>query len=280
MNNKKLLTIAATGVSALGAGMFVYGMLFESKNLKFETFDIELQNLPERLNGFKIGVLSDFHLGHEYSVQLATSAIDQLLDAEPDVIVILGDFVNYWKSDQPRRVGEVLEPLLIMDGRVIAIPGNHDYHKGSPEILRVILDELNIKLLRNGSWLHQGIRWVGIDSINEGHDDIEKAFLDVEDEPVIVLWHEPDQVHRLPKHRALLQLSGHSHGGQFRFPYGLVPMTSQNGKKYKDGFYPDAETPLFVSRGVGTTGPPSRFLCPPQVAMLTLRATQALRSNA
>ena len=74
----------------------------------------------------------------------------------------------------------------------------------------------------------------------------------------------------LPKDKAILQLSGHSHGGQFKVPYNLTPMTSANGDKYRDGFYPDASTPLFVTRGVGTTGPPSRFLCPPQVAILTL----------
>jgi len=172
--------------------------------------------------------------------------------------------------ESPWMLGEVLEPLLIMDGSVVAVPGNHDYRAGSPEILRIILDELNIKLLRNGSWVHKGICWTGIDSENEGQADVARAFESATDDPTIVLWHEPDVVDQLPKDRAILQLSGHSHGGQFKFPFGLTPMTSTNGDKYRDGFYPEAPTPVFVTRGVGTTGPPSRFLCPPQVAILTL----------
>ena len=194
------------------------------------------------------------------------------LDQDPDMICLVGDFVNYWKPSTPWLMGEVLEPLLIMDGSVVAIPGNHDYKAGSPEILRIILDELNIKLLRNESWVHKGICWTGIDSYNEGHSDVAKAFANATDDPVIALWHEPDLVDQLPKGRAMLQLSGHSHGGQFKFPFNLTPMTSTNGDKYRDGFYPGASTPIFVTRGVGTTGPPSRFLCPPQVAILTLTA--------
>jgi uncharacterized protein len=270
MSSKKILTVAAAGLSALSAGMLVYGALVESKRLVVDRFQIPLADLPERLKGFKIGVLSDFHLGHAYSVELANRAIDLLLDEEPDMVVLLGDFVNFWEPETPRIVGEVIEPLLIMNGNVVAIPGNHDYRKGSPEILRIILDELNIKLLRNENWVHQGICWIGVDSANEGQANVAQAFEGASSDPRIVLWHEPDVVDLLPKGEAMLQLSGHSHGGQFRFPFGIIPMTSRNGKKYKDGFYPDASTPIFVSRGVGTTGPPSRFLCPPQVAILTL----------
>jgi uncharacterized protein len=88
----------------------------------------------------------------------------------------------------------------------------------------------------------------------------------------VTLLHEPDVVGLLPVGVSNLVLSGHSHGGQFLLPFGIVPMTSRNGKIYRDGFYPDAPSPIFTTRGIGTTGPPSRFLCPPQVAILTLRS--------
>ena len=250
--------------------MLVYGALVESKRLVLDKLDIPLEGLPEKLDGFKIAVLADFHLCDKYSVELANRAIDMALDQDPDMVCLVGDFVNYWKPESPWMLGEVLEPLLIMDGSVVAVPGNHDYNAGSPEILRIILEELTIKLLRNESWVHKGICWTGIDSHNEDASDVPKAFAKATKKPTIALWHEPDLVDQLPAGRALLQLSGHSHGGQFKFPFDLTPMTSTNGKKYRDGFYPDAPTPLFVTRGVGTTGPPSRFLCPPQVAILTL----------
>jgi predicted MPP superfamily phosphohydrolase len=273
MSNKKILTIAATGLSALGSAMLVYGALVESKKLVVDRHTLKLKGWPERLSGYKIAVMADFHVRDQHSVELAMKAVDLTLDEEPDMVAIVGDFVGYWKPESPWMLGQVLEPLLIMNGNVVAVPGNHEYRKGSPEILRVILDELNIKLLRNENWTHQGICWVGIDSYNEEHSNVEKAFENASDEPRIVLWHEPDLVDQLPKGEAVLQLSGHSHGGQFRLPFGIVPMTSTNGKRYKDGFYPDASTPIFTTRGVGTTGPPSRFMCPPQVAILTLEST-------
>jgi predicted MPP superfamily phosphohydrolase len=89
------------------------------------------------------------------------------------------------------------------------------------------------------------------------------------DLPKIVLWHEPDAVDFLPT-GANLMLSGHSHGGQFVLPGGWAPKHSTMGRKYVRGFYPNAKTPIFVTSGVGTTFLPSRFNCPPEVAILTL----------
>ncbi len=272
MSNKKIMTVAAAGLSALGAATLVYGALVESKRLVVDRYDIPLPGLPERLDGYRIAILGDFHIGHLWSMENAQIAIDLALDESPDMVALVGDYVSYWDISSPEKLGEVFEPLLMMNGSVVAVPGNHDYRKGSPEILRVIFDELNIRLLRNENWTHDGICWVGIDSANAGHDEPGRAFVNASDEPRIVLWHEPDVVVNLPEGEALLQISGHSHGGQFRFPFGLTPMTSKNGDKYRDGFYPEAPTPIFVTRGVGTTGPPSRFLCPPQVAILTLKS--------
>ncbi len=270
MRTRDLAAVGAFGLSALGGAMLVYGALVESNRLVLDKLDIPIPNLPEHLDGFRIAVLGDLHVGNTYSTELARRAVDMALDQDPDMVCFVGDFVSYWKPESPWMLGDALEPLLIMDGSVVAIPGNHDYKTGSPEILRIILDELNIKLLRNESWVHKGICWTGIDSYNEDAADVTKAFSNATKDPTIALWHEPDLVDQLPLGRAMLQISGHSHGGQFKFPFNLTPMTSANGDKYRDGFYPDASTPLFVTRGVGTTGPPSRFLCPPQVAVLTL----------
>ncbi len=137
--------------------------------------------------------------------------------------------------------------------------------------MQPVLDEFNIRLLRNDVWHHDGIAWVGIDSMNAGKADPFKALWRLKRLPAIVLWHEPDMVRFLPEGPSLM-LSGHSHGGQYRWPWGSAPMHTVNGKRYVHGFYPKAPTPLYVTRGIGTTGPPSRFLCPPEVSVLTLRS--------
>ncbi|MBX7131567.1 MAG: metallophosphoesterase [Fimbriimonadaceae bacterium] len=262
------------GAGLVGAGVLVYGALVESKKLTVERYTLRLRGWPESLRGFRIALLADFHVRDRYTFELAQRAVSAALDESPDMVVIAGDFVGHWKEDVPHMLGEVLEPLLIMEGNVVAIPGNHDYYGfGDPSLLEGICDALNIKFLRNESWLHQGIRWVGIDSANEGRADLGKAFAQPEDHhpdaPIVALWHEPDLADLLPVGVDLV-LSGHSHGGQFLTPWGWAPMHTENGKRYVRGFYPEAPTPIFVTRGVGTTGPPSRLFCRPEVAILTL----------
>lgn len=274
MRTKDILTIGAVGAGVLGAGMLVYGALVESNRLVVERLTLRLPHWPERLAGTKIAVLADLHVKDKYSARLAKRAVLAALDESPDYVVLPGDLVGYWKPDSPWLLEEVLEPLLLMEGDVLASPGNHEFWNGNPEILRIILDQFSIKMLRNENYRHEGITWVGVDSANRGEPDLEKAFEGAEETPRIVLWHEPDVVDQLPAGCALM-ISGHSHGGQFIFPGGYVPMTTRNGKQYRDGFYPDASTPIYVSRGIGTTGPPSRFLCPPTVGILTIETAQS-----
>lgn len=260
-----------TAVGA-GAGLLAYGALVESNRLVLVEREIWLPHWPERLDGFKIALLGDFHLRDEYSQALAFRAVDAALDTNPDMVAIVGDFVGYWKEEAIAMLGEVLEPLLLMQGNVVAIPGNHEYVAGDPTPLAMLCSEFNIRLLRNQNWTHQGVQWVGVDSANASHADPVQAFEGVrEDHPTVVLWHEPDVVEWLPQ-RADLMLSGHSHGGQFLMPWGQPFVGSRNGRRHRRGFFDLEPTPLYVTSGVGTTGPPSRLFCPPEVVALTLRS--------
>ena len=87
--------------------------------------------------------------------------------------------------------------------------------------------------------------------------------------PAVCLWHEPDLVADLPSGCALT-LSGHTHGGQGRLFGRFKPVKTRLGARYVEGFFPDAPTPLYVSRGVGTTLFPLRLDVPPEVSLLTL----------
>jgi predicted MPP superfamily phosphohydrolase len=267
--------VLALGLGA-GAAAFLYGVLFEADRLVVERRTLRLPRWPRRLSGFRIAVLADLHLFGPYSAARAEAAVAAALDASPDMVVIPGDVVSVWDAHVPALVGETLEPLLLMQGNVVAVPGNHEYFGGSPELLRPILDELNIKLLRNEAWRHAGVTWVGVDSANEGFADPVRAMRGVDVlEPAVALWHEPDLVDWLPQ-GASLMISGHSHGGQFLAPWGWAPKKSKNGRAYVRGFFPRAATPLYVSRGVGMTGWPSRLFCRPEVSVLTLESAEGL----
>lgn len=255
--------------------MLLYGAFVEAEKLVIRKHTLRLKRWPDHLRGYRIGLIADFHLRDRHTVALTRRAVEAAVAGNPDIIVIAGDFVGYWKPESPWLIEEALEPLKSYAGRVIAIPGNHDYWAGDASFLEPICEELGIRLLRNQSHIQDGICWLGVDSFNAGRADLDAAIADLTnsggkgDFPTNVLWHEPDAVRYLPPIFDLM-LSGHSHGGQFVFPGGFIPMKTKNGRKYIGGFYPNAATPLFVTRGIGTTGPPSRFLCPPEVVLITL----------
>ncbi len=253
--------------------MAAYGALVEANRLVVERHTLRLRGWPKRLSGFKLALLGDFHINDARQKDRALRAVNLALDELPDMVALIGDFVGKWSLENPAMVGDAMEPLLEMEGRVVAVPGNHDYDEGDASLLAPIFDQLNIRLLRNEAWSHLGITWVGVDSANEGAARPELAQAAArqmsEGDPQIVLWHEPDMVRHLES-GPVLQVSGHSHGGQFRLPGGFAPMHTENGRRYVRGFYPDAPVPIFVTRGVGTTLIPIRFLCPPEVAILTL----------
>lgn len=188
------------------------------------------------------------------------------------MIVIAGDFIGRWKEDSVDLLVSGFSELERMQGRVLAVPGNHDYYGGEPSIIRYILGEFGVRLLRNEVVIQDGIQWLGIDSMNAEEAMPAATFAQsLSIEPKIVLWHEPDMVDHLPA-QANLMLSGHSHGGQFLTPWGWPPMRVENGRKYLRGFFDLDPTPLYVTSGVGTTGPPSRLFCPPEIVMLTLES--------
>ena len=261
--------------------MLLYGAFVEAERLVLRRQTLRLKRWPQHLDGFRIALIGDFHLRDNHTVALTRRAVEAAVAERPDVIVIAGDFVGYWKPESPWLIGEALEPLKDFTGPAIAVPGNHDYWAGDASLLEPICDELGICLLRNEATVLDDIAWIGMDSLNACRWDLSAAICSlqsrieedrsVESKPWIAIWHEPDAVKHLPPICDLM-LSGHSHGGQFVFPGGFIPMKTKNGRRYIGGFYPNAPTPLFVTRGVGTTGPPSRFLCPPEIVLLTLKA--------
>lgn len=259
------------GLGAASAATLLYGMLVEAERLTLECPLVRLPRWPAELSGFRIGLIADCHLRDRYTVRLARRAVDAIVAERPDVVVLAGDLIAYWRPDVPWLVEEAFEGLGPIAQDVVAIAGNHEYWgAGGPDLMRTILETLGFRFLLNEVWRHKGVAWVGLDSANAGMPDPDGVLGRLEPgEPAVVLWHEPDCADLLPEGPALM-LSGHSHGGQFTFPWGWTPMHTKNGEKYVRGFHPEAPTPVYVSRGLGTTGYPSRLGCSPEATVLTL----------
>ena len=112
-------------------------------------------------------------------------------------------------------------------------------------------------------WLHFGV--------NEGN--VAQALRGVPQMGItILLAHSPDAIGEAQEMGVDLVLSGHTHGGQVRAPIiGPIYINTELGREYNQGFFAFGETYLYVNRGIGTRGLPVRFLCPPEIALLTLR---------
>ena len=262
------------GVCAAGAGTLLYGAAVEAYRLSVQRHRLMLPLWPRALNGYRIALLADFHLQDQGSLALAQRAVDSALDERPDAIALTGDAISYWREGSLDLIIAAHERLGEFPGPKVAVPGNHDHRGGSVEWMRPIFEELGIHLLRNECLVSGSVAWVGIDSAMQRLADPTAAFRCAsKDEPKVVLWHEPDFVGLLPPGSALM-LAGHSHGGQFTFPWGWTPMYTKGGRRYPRGFYQETPTPLYVSRGIGVTGPPSRLCCTPEVSILELWSDQ------
>ncbi len=265
--------IAATlaGVGAAGAG---YALAVEPRRIQLHLHNLHFSDLPVGLEGLSIGQLSDLHLGHRYSFTNAQRAIDLLLAAQPDLIVLTGDLVQ--TRSAIARLPDVVSRLHAPLG-IYAVPGNHDYWEGMPHIADM-LREHRIQLLINRHQVieRNGARLllVGVDDHWDGRPDLALALGGAPEHDFrLLLAHCPDIADEAAAFGFHLQLSGHTHGGHVRAP-GLGPLClPRHGWRYDMGHFQVGAMQLFVSRGIG--GIPLRFGCPPEVNLFRLHRTDA-----
>jgi predicted MPP superfamily phosphohydrolase len=200
-------------------------------------------------------------------------------------VVLTGDFVSIplVKSDgkQQRRAEEAGPCADLLAGLrprlgISAVLGNHD-HSTDPEIVARHLERKGITVLRNQAVPveTQGARfWLaGIDDVLAQKDDLPRALAPVpRDEAVIALVHEPDFADTVAQFPVDLQFSGHSHAGQIRIPILGAITLPEMGQKYPSGLRRVRQMQLYTNRGIGNTGLPLRFDCPPEISVLTLRS--------
>lgn len=242
----------------------------ESSALVLEKHELRLPKWDA--DGFRVAVISDIHVNDPIAGARAQVAVQHALDEKPDLIVLPGDFVNFGWSYTIDGMIKSLEGLHNAKCPVLATLGNHDYDSTNPDgIVEALTKRTPVKMLRNESVEIQGVSVVGID---DALFNMQKPEIvgDLQNKSILVLFHEPDYVVDMPRN-ASLQISGHSHGGQLCLPFGYPLLHRPGARRYiTGGFYPDANVPLYLTRGVGTVGLSIRTFCPPEVTILTLRS--------
>jgi predicted MPP superfamily phosphohydrolase len=243
--------------------------------------EFHLQRWPERLNGFTVAVLSDFHYDPIFSVHPLRAAIAMVNNLHPDLIALTGDFVTVSSIGDEAKGALAAEPCASLLRQMSAphglwaVMGNHD-DATDPEHVTRALQAQNIQVLANQSQPveQDGARfWLGgVNDVMNGAADLSKTMHGVPaSEAVILLAHEPDFADEAAKSPIDLQISGHSHGGQIRIPF-LPPLyLPALAKKYVWGTYQVGPLMLHTSAGLGTIGVPMRLNCPPEITLLTLR---------
>ncbi len=274
-----LLRAAAVGAIALAGD----SILLEPNRPRIVRKDFFLPRWPERLDGFTIALLSDFHYDPYFSVHPLHAAITMVGGLRPDLIVLTGDFVSAPLVGDERKAAFAAEPCARLLSQMSApyglwaILGNHDCSTDPRHVTRALRAE-NIQVLANESEAieRDGARfWLaGVNDVLSHTADLPKTLRSVPSgEAVVLLAHEPDFADVASRFPIDLQLSGHSHGGQVRIPL-LPPLyLPPMAKKYVLGAYQVGPLPLYTNAGLGTVGFPARLNCPPEITLLTLKTS-------
>jgi predicted MPP superfamily phosphohydrolase len=222
----------------------------------------------------RIGFVTDTHIGPTFRASDVDQAIALLEPAKPDLVLLGGDYI----CESPRYIPEASAVFgnfaSLPKLGTFAVLGNHDYSNDAPRLLSQFQSR-GIRILRNEGILvgrgNQTLWIAGIDDAVLGRPELGAAFgCAPVGAPKLALWHEPDWAVHTAAHGAFLQLSGHSHGGQIRFPIVGHIAAPSGGRRYVAGLSVVDGMTIYTSRGVGIYRPPVRFRCRPEVTLITI----------
>jgi len=262
-----------------GGGAACFGAAFvEPHFLSITRQNIVMPNLTPDLDGLRIAVFGDIHYKPDSNEELLDELVRTSNTEKPDIDAIVGDYMDHNAAVVPPML-KYLAKLEAKHG-VYAVMGNHDGWTSSAGAVQSLFRNAGLEFLVNEHSLisikGSPFAIAGTDSVWAGYPDPVTMYKGIKKEtPTLSLIHEPDFFDdALETHDSVLQLSGHTHGGQCRVPIvGYAPNRVDFGRNYLYGEYAKKNSKLFVTRGVGTTGLPVRFACRPELVMLTLRAS-------
>lgn len=262
----------AAGVAAVAVSG--YGVRQAYAPPRLSRLEVPLARLDRRADGLRVAVIADLHVSPMYGSRQVERVVDAVNSLDADLVAVVGDLVS-------TEVGEVARsaaPLRAMRSRygTFFVTGNHEYYHGYEEWLAAA-DDLGLRVLRNErvEITHRGgvIDLAGVnDREGSRYDDPPDYAAALGDRdpsrPVLLLAHQPVQVHRAAAYGVDLQLSGHTHGGQL-YPFDALVRLDQpvvSGLAEVDG------TLVYVTNGAGFWGPPMRVGADPDVTLIELRA--------
>jgi len=260
---------------SLPAGLGIYSYALEPGWLDVVRLDMPLRGLPDAFAGFTIAQISDLHFGALVGPSHIDPVVKTVQNLGADAVVITGDLVSRVTGGEPDMIVATLSRLQAPQG-VYAVLGNHDWSANGylvTQALRragiTVLENENVSWRRDG----QSLYLAGIGDFIFAKNDIERSLAGIPpDAAIAALVHEPDYADIVARDpRIILQLSGHSHGGQICLPFIGSLFLPPFARKYTSGMYRVQDLTLYTNRGIGVIGVPLRFACRPEVTLFTLK---------
>ncbi|HUT52397.1 MAG TPA: metallophosphoesterase [bacterium] len=268
------------GISAAAGVLAIYGLWGTIYPPEVKTVEIFLPGLDPQDDGLRIAQLSDLHAAWWNSRAELQKIGDLTAAHNPDLLLITGDMVDH-NPDYVYAVADGLEQVKPRLGK-FAVIGNHDVYTGR-EAVASRMEERGFHMLRGEC---VGLEGRGARLSLAGYDDSGKSWTSGDPaenktpravekcppgQPVILLAHRPPRTEKLTGSNVALTLSGHTHGGQFRIPFGGPGIADFTFPHAMGLYHLDGHT-LYVTRGTGTVGWPFRLFCPPEITIIVLRS--------
>jgi predicted MPP superfamily phosphohydrolase len=258
----KAIVLAWFGAAITAA---LWGMINASLT-RVNRITVRLPNLPEAWRGRKAAMISDLHLGHVRGAEFARNLVATIRQLRPEIVFLAGDLYDGTFAD----LDELAGPLRSLNAPLgnYFVAGNHEEMHNHHGHLRAV-ENAGLRLLNNEKIIVDGLQIVGVHHHDAAHPErlskvLENAEID-RTQPSVLLVHAPDQLETAEQAGISLQLSGHTHRGQF-FPWTWF--TSLIYKQFVYGLQRFGDMLVYTSSGAGTWGPPLRVGSRPEIVLI------------
>jgi predicted MPP superfamily phosphohydrolase len=274
LSRRRFLRAALTAAAAMPFAISAYGAVAARARKVVERVTVSIKGLPEQLDGLTIVQMSDIHAGVFMTESRMSDYVRMVNDLKPDLVALTGDFV----SSSKQQVKPFMRAMAKLDTRlgVFGCLGNHDMFTGSDSILKGEFESAGFTLLRNENRLLSvngaTLNIIGLDFFF-GRQRVDETLKRLSlDGTTLLLMHAPQGFPQAARLGVDLTLSGHTHGGQIALTIGdLILTPAMLSTMFLAGLFKIGNSHLYVSRGLGTTGPPIRINAPPEITHLTLK---------
>ncbi|MBQ5947553.1 metallophosphoesterase [Massilia sp. ST3] len=266
---------SALAVPLVAATVTLVGFVNARRVARVVKVDVPIVNLPPALDGYAIAQISDIHVGPTIKRAFLNAVVNKVNGLRADAIAITGDLVD----GSVQRLALHTQPLarLAAPDGVFFVTGNHEYYSGAEEWIAevrrlgvtVLLNQHVVRRRGGAALMIAGVADYTAHHFNPAHRSDPRAAAAGAPQDVdvrVLLAHQPRSAPEAAAAGFDLQLSGHTHGGQF-FPWNLfVPLQ----QPFVAGLKRVRDMWVYTSRGTGYWGPPKRFGAPSEITLVRL----------